>query len=107
MAIQVIQFLSFDGCPLADPTLRHLNDAIEQAGLVGLCRVEHVDIMSPDTAETLRCWGSPTILMDGKELTGQAPGDAAGCRIYPGPGGLPTRSQIAEFLFACKSDDGG
>jgi hypothetical protein len=102
-----IQFLSFDGCPLAEGTLKRLNDAIEQAELVDLCDVEHIDIMSPGTPETLRRWGSPTILMDGKELTGQAPGDAAGCRIYPGPGGLPTRSQIAKFLFACKSDDGG
>ena len=103
----LIQFLSFDDCPLAKNTLRYLNDAIEQAGLVGQCSVEHIDIMSPETPETLRRWGSPTILMNGRELTGQAPGDAAGCRIYSGPGGLPTRMQIARFLFTCKKSDDG
>jgi hypothetical protein len=45
--------------------------------------------------------------MDGKELMGLPPGDAAGCRIYPGPGGLPTRLQIANFLFTGKSDNDG
>jgi hypothetical protein len=104
---RLIQFLSFDGCPLADKTLNRLHDAIEQAGLAGQCRVEHIDILSPETPETLRCWGSPTILMDGKELMGLPPGDAAGCRIYPGPGGLPTRLQIANFLFTGKSDNDG
>ena len=104
---RLIQFLSFDGCPLAEGTLKRLNDAIELAGLTGLCRVEHVDIMAPETPEALRRWGSPTILMDEKELTGQAPGDAAGCRIYQGPGGLPTRLQIANFLFTGKSDNDG
>jgi hypothetical protein len=107
MVTRVIRFLSFEGCPLADDALARLYDAIDRSGVFERSNVELVDIMSPETPEALRRWGSPTILVDGRDLTGQGPGDAAGCRIYSGPGGLPTTEQIAEFLISTRSNNGG
>lgn len=97
---QVIQFLSFDGCPLAAKALSNLDAALARDGLHHRFRVEHIDIMDPGTPEGLRRRGSPAILLHGDDLMGAPPGDAVGCRLYDGPGGVPSADQIAAALLA-------
>lgn len=94
----LIQFLTFEGCPLAEEAWNRLQKALAEPGSVHVYKVEQVDLMSPDTPGRLHDWGSPTFLVDGKDIFGGSPGDASGCRIYSGPGGLPTAKQIAARL---------
>ena len=79
-----VQFLSFEGCPLAHCALTRLELALMRMGIVPSSTIERVDVYAPDTPDELRRWGSPTILVNGRELTGQEPGDA------PGGGSAPS-----------------
>ena len=87
-----IQLLVFAGCPLADAA----RSALEQAlAACGLDNYEEVDLLAPETSEALRGWGSPTILVEGKDVTGLAKGHDIGCRVYAGPTKLPEPAVIA------------
>jgi hypothetical protein len=44
--------------------------------------IEEVDTTSPETPEPLRTWGSPTILIDGRDVGGEESPRGAGCRLY-------------------------
>ena len=90
-----IQLLVFDGCPLADAA----RDALEVAlTMVGLPKYEEVDILDPDSADELRGWGSPTILVDGQDLLGNVKGESVGCRVYDSPGRVPSPEMIAAVI---------
>jgi hypothetical protein len=90
-----IQLLVFKACPLADAA----RDALEVAlTMVGLPKYEEVDILDPSTADELRGWGSPTILIDGQDVAGNVKGDSVGCRVYDGPGRVPSAEDIAAVI---------
>lgn len=89
-----IQLLYFEGCPNLEPARAALRDAlaaeqIDQA-------VEEIDVQSPATPESLRGWGSPTILIDGNDLTGAGRTTGSSCRLYAS--GAPTVDQIRARL---------
>lgn len=90
-----IQFLAFDGCPLAEAARRALDEAIAS---LKLGSYEVVDILDPETPEELRNWGSPTILVNGRDVTGNRPGDSVGCRVYSGPSGVPDARTIIDCI---------
>ena len=92
-----IQFLAFDDCPLADAALIALEQAMQQCELRP-AEYERVDILDPATDEKLASWGSPTILVDGADVSGQARGDGIGCRLYDTEQGVPTVDTIAEAI---------
>ena len=75
-----IQFLFFDGCPLADAAKESLEAALSECGM---STYEELDIFDPTTPHELRGWGSPTVLVNGGDVTGQPKGDSPGCRLYP------------------------
>jgi mercuric ion transport protein len=91
-----IQLLYFEGCPNLEPARAALRDAlvaeqIDQA-------VEEIDVESPTAPESLRGWGSPTILIDGKDVTGAARTTGSSCRLYAN--GAPTVDEIRARLAA-------
>ena len=86
-----IQLLTFAGCPLAEAAKVELQAALAELGTVDYTEI---DILDPATPEALRGWGSPTILVDGSDITGQPKGDDVGCRVYPGELKVPTRAEI-------------
>lgn len=90
-----IQFLAFDGCPLADAAKRALDDAMAS---LNLSSYEVVDILGPNTPDNLRGWGSPTILINGKDVAGHDQGDGVGCRVYPGPSKVPDARTIIDCI---------
>ena len=61
---------------------------------------EEVDILDPASPEELRGWGSPTILVNGMDVTGQPKGNNVSCRVYPSPGGVPDVQSIVAGLKA-------
>jgi len=95
MANLRIQFLAFDGCPLAEAAKKSLDEAV---GPLGLGSYEVIDILDPNTPDELKNWGSPTILVNGRDVTGGKPGNNVGCRVYPGPLKVPDSMTIAKVL---------
>ena len=90
-----VQFLAFDGCPLAEAARKELDAAVSEAGLAGY---EEIDILDPETPENLRGWGSPTILVNGADVTGNTKGEGVGCRIYATELRVPERALILEHI---------
>ena len=90
-----IQFLAFSGCPLADPARDNLKSALSSCGLSSY---EDIDILDPASPEDLRGWGSPTILVNGADVTGQPKGNSVSCRVYNTPGGVPDVQCIIDCL---------
>ena len=93
-----LELLSFPGCPTATVLHANLAEATAQLGLV-TCRIEPVNLSELEAGDPRRGWGSPTILVDGVDLFGEArPADEGmSCRIYP-DGETPTTEQITARL---------
>jgi len=81
--------------PSRDKARTELEKALADCGLEGY---EYVDVMAEKTARELRGWGSPTILINGKDVAGHQGGDEVGCRVYAGELGVPDARTIADFL---------
>lgn len=82
-----IQFVYFEGCPTAAPARQALAEAMHL--LDWDCPVEEIDTRSPTAPVLQRHYPSPTLLVDGTDVFGEARADAGCCRIYP-PGALET-----------------
>jgi len=92
MAQPKIQLLVFHGCPLAEAARDSLSAALASLGTRDF---EEIDILDEAAPAELRGWGSPTILVNGEDVTGNAKGEGVGCRVYDGPGGVPAPEYIA------------
>jgi hypothetical protein len=92
-----IQLLYFPGCPHVDASRAALREALAAEQIaVG---VEEIDVAHPDAPAWVRAWGSPTILIDGRDVAGQrAPSTSTGvaCRLYGG--GAPPVEHIRKLL---------
>jgi copper chaperone CopZ len=97
-----IQLLTFPDCPNAARARDALREAMRA---VHVHTVEEIDIGREDTPAELRAWGSPTILIDGVDVTGAKPshGDI-GCRLYAD--GAPTVAQIRAVLHRTQGSRG-
>ena len=76
-----VQLLTFPGCPNADGAREALRRSLSAAGLPQ--RFEEIDVTATGSPERLRGWGSPTILVNGRDVAGADP-TGAGCRLYEG-----------------------
>lgn len=90
-----IQFLAFSGCPLADPARENLKSALSRCGISSF---DEIDILDPNSADDLQGWGSPTILVNGVDVTGQPKGNSVSCRVYDTPGGVPDVQSIVDCV---------
>src|SRR5437867_12809658 len=96
-----IQLLSFPGCPNARAACEALQRSLERIGLPP--EFEQIDVTAPDAPERLRAWGSPTILVNGRDVAGEQPAGLC-CRLY-GTGrarGLPPDDLIGRALEDAK-----
>ncbi len=89
-----VTLLHFDGCPSWKTALAHLQALADEHDLT--ITIEKVE--TPEAAERWSFRGSPTILVDGRDVfaTGDEPVGLS-CRIYQtpdGPAGSPTREQV-------------
>jgi hypothetical protein len=96
-----VQLLWFPGCPNADAAREVLRRALLAAGAPP--EFDEVDVTAPETPESLRNWGSPTILIDGRDVVGDEPSGAC-CRLYGAVGGERPRGapSIEEVLQALR-----
>lgn len=93
------------GCPNVAAARAHLLRAFVQAMLTP----RWSECLIGDTAipQHVRGYGSPTILVDGRDVSGAEPGPDACCRLYGTEGGrlsgVPSVSQIASALARAAS----
>ena len=86
-----VQFLAFEGCPLAEAARRALEQALAECEIEDY---EEVDLLHPEVSEEARGWGSPTILINGADVSGRPKGDGIGCRIYHEKERVPSSATI-------------
>ena len=103
-----VEILCFDGCPTYLEAEKILQGVLEEKGVYA--EVELVAVNTDAEAQELRFPGSPTIRVDGKDLSPvpERAGYVLGCRMYTTPEGLrgsPTTEMLREAL--AKMDGGG
>ncbi len=89
-----IEFLYFDGCPNTPQLREYLEAALEQSN----GSFAAIDLTKLDETDIRRGYGSPTILINGRDLFDmpEPTSPNMSCRIYPG--GLPdTNTLIAKL----------
>ena len=93
-----VQLITFPGCPNATAARAALDQALAAVGIAD--RTEEVNTSSPETPESLRGWGSPTILLNGEDVGGQVASTGTSCRFYRDDDGHVQGSPPASLLTA-------
>lgn len=93
-----VTVLHFDGCPNWQTVHQRVSALADELGIAVTLR----EVTSPEDAEAVGFRGSPTVLVDGRDVF--AHGDepvGLSCRIYQtpdGPAGAPTITQLRVAL---------
>ena len=88
-----IELVYFDGCPNVSQTRDHLRDAIKASGQQ--LTWSEWNLLEESTPAEFQRLGSPTVLVDGKDVTGESGGASAmSCRAD----GAPSVASIAQRL---------
>ena len=88
-------------CPNAEEARTTLRRALTEAGLAAQWR--EWEASSDATPAHLRRYGSPTVLVNGRDVTGAEPSDGASCRVYEVArtrSGVPPAGLIVRALVA-------
>lgn len=88
-------------CPNADRARAHLRRALADMGQPS--RWQEWNRADPGSPAYVRNYGSPTVLVDGRDVAGVMPSDGSNsCRVYPGEDGqlqgVPTVEMITSTL---------
>ena len=103
-----IRFLFYEECPSHEPALERLREVLVEEGIDA--NVEVVKVESEEQAQELRFVGSPTILVNGRDIDPPPPDShyALTCRVYHLEDGrispLPSRSMIRRAIDAAKAE---
>jgi mercuric ion transport protein len=88
-----IDLVYFDGCPHVDRARRHLAAALKSDARPW----REWNLSDATTPERFRRYGSPTILVDGADVAGEAEAGAVGamaCRVAGAPSVAAIRSAL-------------
>lgn len=97
-----VHLLHFQGCPNVDAARTALRDALAAEKLdVPIEEIDVEDVAAPAWAHG---WGSPTILIDGKDVAGQQPSGSSCCRLYQD--GAPSVEVIRARIAAARAELG-
>jgi hypothetical protein len=104
MTNPVVEVLTFEGCPHAQPALELVERVVGELGLDATVR--RIDVPDLETAETHRFLGSPTIRVNGRDVEPGAKERSEfvlSCRVYRIDGSLkgePDERWLREALIA-------
>lgn len=90
------------GCPNVAAARANLLKALAAAG--GVPRWTEWDRADPESPPHVRHYGSPTILVDGKDVAGEPAGDGPNCRLYGENGRLGAAPSVAQIAAALGMD---
>lgn len=104
MTLPSVQVVSHKGCPKHRPCLELVQEVIEDLNLQ--TSAQEVIVEDLERAEALGYRGSPTVLINGRDILPDPTGGpvALACRQYDGPDGLPPRPLIADALQNAPED---
>jgi hypothetical protein len=90
--VNKIELIYDRNCPNVEATRKNLRIALQQSGLgMDWQEWDRESSTCPDYAKN---YGSPTILVDGRDIVGDSPSDGNSCRVYPndddGLAGIPS-----------------
>ena len=92
-----VALLYFKGCPNISMARKNLNEAFAKADIPA--QWDEIDLNEPNTPKELKGYGSPTILVDGKDVTGTVPrGESLSCRTYYTANGGITGAPDVEII---------
>ncbi len=88
----------FNGCPNSSEMIHRVKEAIK--GSEEKIEYDEVLVESNELAEKLKFRGSPTVLINGKDIEGREEPESAAlnCRVYEN--GLPTVEEIKNKIFS-------
>lgn len=95
--VVIVQLVYFPGCP-------HVDAARALLRRIGV-PFEEVDTSSRSAPELLRGWGSPTILVNGRDVAGGSRTSGDSCRLYENGAPTPTEEQIRAALAPSSRGD--
>jgi len=104
MSKPVIEVLTFEGCPHAQPALELVERVVGQLGIEA--HVRRLDVPDLEAAEAHRFLGSPTIRVDGRDVEPGADKRAdfaLSCRVYRTESGItgePDERWLRDALLA-------
>ena len=98
-----VELLYFPDCPNVPAAREQLRRAFEAIGAPP--KWNEIDVSSDAAPAHTRGYGSPSILVDGKDVTGATPGGGSSCRIYAGSDvrGVPPLDAIVVALRVSSS----
>lgn len=97
-----VELIYDSDCPAAPQARENLREAMLRAGLAPPW-VEW-ERSSPDAPERVRAYGSPTILINGRDVAGNEAAGAACCRIYQPQAGKFAAVPPVELILAALRD---
>lgn len=103
-----VSFLFYEECPSHEPALERLREVLVEEGID--TNVEIVKVESEEQAHALRFVGSPTILVNGRDIDPPPPDSryALTCRAYHLEDGrispLPSRGMFRRAIDAAKAE---
>src|SRR2546427_1723540 len=98
-----VELVYNEDCPNAEEARINLRRAFAEAGLAA--QWTEWEASSDATPTRLRRYGSPTVLVNGRDVARAAPGEASSCRVYEAAGtrsGVPPAEFIVRALLAAR-----
>lgn len=93
-----VQLIYFTGCPHVELARAAVHEAISDHHTAQL---EELDVNDDATPHWARAWGSPTVLVEGRDVAGEEPSSGC-CRLYadhhPESRGVPSVELIRAAL---------
>lgn len=104
MTSPLVEVLTFEGCPHAEPALELVRRVVAAAGVAATVR--RVDVPDADAAAAHRFLGSPSIRVNGRDIepgAGERAEYVLSCRVYRTGSGLqgePDERWLRDALHA-------
>lgn len=102
----LVELVSLEGCPHRETARAHLRAALREAGLP--IHWNELDAGCPEQLpEHARGWASPTILVGGRDVCGEArAAEGSACRVYRSTAGLSGAPSVSAILAALRAEAG-
>ncbi len=93
-----IEILYFSGCPNHEPTVQRVREVAQELGIDAELVLR--DVAEVDDPAALGFRGSPTVLVEGREIEAAATEPTAnlGCRTFSTGSGVPDRSLLVQAM---------
>lgn len=102
-----IDVLYFDGCPNHTPTVQRVKQVLSRLGIGA--EVNEVEVTQEDDSVALKFVGSPTVLIDGRDIDPTQRSGANygfGCRTFGGAG-MPSIEMVEQAVQEAAGDNDG